>query len=98
MRENKFQSDLRKRLSEMFPGCFILKNDPTLLQGVPDLTILFNDRWAGLEVKRSASSPFEPNQEYYISVWNEMSFAAVIYPENEEEVLRGLQQALRPRR
>lgn len=96
--ESKYQSELRKRVENLFPGCFILKNDPNLIQGVPDLTILWRDRWAVLEVKRSANEAYEPNQEWYLELLNNMSFAACIYPENEEEVLDALQQTFRARR
>lgn len=98
MRESVYQAGLIKRLAQRFPGCHILRNDAMHTQGIPDLTILHNDRWAALEVKPSPSAPFQPNQEYYIGEFNRMSFAAVIYPENEEEVLDALQQAFESRR
>lgn len=94
--ESKFQSELKQELYEMFPGCFIFKQDTNEYQGVPDLLILYYDRWAMLEGKRSENEPFQPNQEWYLEHFNNMSFAACIYPENKEEVLRGLQQALQP--
>lgn len=75
-----------------------MKNDPTLQQGIPDLTILYKDMWAILEVKRSEREGPEPNQEWFIDKFNRMSFAAFIFPENEEEVLRDLQLAFEPRR
>jgi hypothetical protein len=96
--ENAYQPKVIKRLREEFPGCFILKNDSSYLQGVPDLIILYGSKWAMLEVKASAGSKFQPNQAYYVSELNHMSFAAFIYPENEDEVIRDLQQALEPRR
>ena len=98
MSERRYQAELIKRLREMFPGCLILKNDSSYMQGVPDLIILYHDRWGMLEVKASANSPFKPNQAYYVSELNSMSFAAFIYPENEEDVLHDLQQTLKPRR
>lgn len=98
MTERQYQSELIKRLEEIFPGCVILKNDSGLRQGIPDLTILWNQYWATLEVKMSNSSKRQPNQEYYIQQLNEMSFAACIYPENEEDVLSALQQAFKPSR
>lgn len=94
MRETVYESRLKLKLRSMFPGCVILKNDARYIQGLPDLTILFGDRWAMLEVKTSAQAPYEPNQEHYIDMMNEMSFAAVIYPQNEDEVLYDLQHAL----
>jgi hypothetical protein len=51
-----------------------------------------------LEVKVDASAPLRPNQEYYVRQMDDMSFAAIIYPENEEEVLAALQEAFTSRR
>jgi len=75
-----------------------LKNDPEYLQGIPDLTILYNDKWALLEVKASADSDERPNQSHYVGVASDMSFAAFIYPENETEVLNDLESAFSARR
>lgn len=93
MAESKYQAKLIRKLIRTFPGCLVLKNDSSYIQGIPDLLVLYGDRWAMLEVKDSASKPFQPNQEYYIEMLAQMSFAAVIYPSNEEEVIRGLQRA-----
>ena len=92
--ERDFQAKLIKDLRVMFKGCIILKNDPNYIQGVPDLIILYNDRWAALEVKKSEQASHRPNQEYYVDLMNEMSFASFIYPENKEEILYELQQTL----
>jgi hypothetical protein len=91
--ESVYQNKLISRLHRMFPGCVVLKNDAEYIQGVPDLTILFGSRWAMLEVKADANAPYRPNQEYYLEMFNEMSFAACIHPDNEEEVLDALQHA-----
>ena len=93
--ESLFQRLLIDELEEMFPGCVILKNDSTYRQGVPDLVVLYNERWAMLECKKDSTSRPRPNQPYYVDMLNDMSFAAFIYPENKEEVLRDLQQAFR---
>lgn len=98
MRESQYQVDLIETLRDLFPGCIVLKNDSSYLQGIPDLLILWHDKWAMLEVKASAESPSQPNQEYYVSLLGSMSYASFVYPEIEEEVLDGLQQALRPSR
>lgn len=82
----------------MFPGCIILKNDPGYFQGIPDLVIFYRDRWAMLEVKSNASATHRPNQDYLIELLNGMSYAAFIYPSNEQDILLGLQQALDPGR
>jgi hypothetical protein len=93
MLESAYQAKLIKKLRALFPGCVILKNDSSYLQGIPDIIILFRDRWAVLEVKRSRTEPYQPNQEYYILMLNEMSFAARIDPSNEQDVLDALQHA-----
>ena len=93
MKENEYQGRLIKKIKERFPGCEVLKNDPNYIQGVPDLTILYKDKWAALECKRSADASLQPNQSYYISKFDSMSFSRLIYPENEEEVLNELQQS-----
>lgn len=89
--ESGFQDKLREELKERFPGCMVFKMDQR--QGIPDLLILHEDKWASLECKRSANAKKQPNQEYYVGRMNEMSFSRFICPENKEEVLSELQQA-----
>lgn len=90
--ESDFQSSLIKDLCTRFEGCMVLKNDSSYLQGIPDLMILYHNKWAALECKKNQKSSHQPNQDYYISKMNEMSYAAFIYPENKEDVLNELQQ------
>lgn len=94
MRENEYQSKIIKRLKKDFPGCVVLKNDPNYIQGIPDLIMLYGDRWVALEVKANNRARHQPNQDYYILKMNEMSYAAFIYPENEEDVFNELQSTL----
>lgn len=96
MRESTFQAALIKQIKSLYPGCVVLKNDANYIQGFPDLLILYNDRWAALECKGSRTSTKQPNQEYYVSMLDEMSFAAFICPENKEAVLSELQRSFRP--
>ena len=98
MAESLFQKNLIQELTFMFTGCLILKNDEQYIQGIPDLLILYKKRWAMLECKRSKNAAHQPNQQYYINILGEMSFARFIYPENKEEVLNDLQNTFRPRR
>lgn len=93
MSENIYQAKLIRKLRRRFPDCMIMKNDTDYIQGIPDITILYGDRWAVLECKTSENARHQPNQDWYVARMNEMSFAAFIYPENEEEVLYALQQA-----
>lgn len=93
MLESAFQGALIKELKAMFPGCLVLKNDPNYIQGFPDLTVLYRDKWALLESKRETKASHRPNQDYYVNLADDMSFARFICPENKQEVLHELQQA-----
>lgn len=98
MRESKFQSNLIQKIKKLFPGSIVLKNDPTYIQGIPDLLILYKDKWASLEVKRSAGASHRPNQDYYVNKMNKMSFSRFIFPENETEVLTDLARLFKKNR
>ncbi len=87
MKESDFQSKLIKELKQLFPGCIVMKNDADYIQGIPDLTILYKDKWATLECKASESASHQANQDLYVSRMNEMSYSAFIFPENKIRVL-----------
>lgn len=86
--ESGFQDRLRNELMDMFPGCLIFKMEQ--FQGIPDLLILYKNKWASLECKKTANAKRQPNQEYYVGLMDEMSFSSFIYPENKDEVLDAL--------
>ena len=94
-KESQFQAELIREIKGKFPGCVVLKNDANYLQGLPDILILFEKKWAALECKRSQEASKRPNQEYYVNKMNDMSFARFICPENRDEVMNELQQAFR---
>jgi hypothetical protein len=89
--EGRFQDRLHERLYELFPGCKIFKMDQH--QGIPDLLVLWKDKWAMLECKAWRRAHKQPNQDYWVEHYGEMSFSRFINPENMEEVLDELQQA-----
>lgn len=92
MKENKFQSNLKKELKELFPGSIITKLDSGDIQGIPDLLVLYGNKWATLENKRNAKASKQPNQEYYVEKMDDMSFSRFIYPENKEQVIQELKE------
>lgn len=94
MLENKFQANLIREIKNMLPGCIVMKNDSSYIQGIPDLLILYKDKWASLECKKNARASKQPNQEYYVGMMNDMSFARFIRPENKEAILNELYQTL----
>lgn len=91
MSESAYQAQLIRKLKDRFPGCIVVKNDSSYQQGIPDLTVLYGEHWAMLEVKLNAHSTIRPNQEYFVEQLDTMSFAAFINPDNEEDVLDALQ-------
>lgn len=91
--ESGFQDNLIKDLKTMFPGCMTFKMEQ--MQGIPDLLILYKNKWASLECKKSANAKKQPNQEYYVGKMNEMSFSRFICPENKEEVLNELRSTFK---
>ena len=90
MKESEFQAKLIREIKKRFPGAIVLKNDPNYIQGFPDLTVLYKDHWAILEIKRSEKASHQPNQDYYISQADRMSVGRFVYPENMMEVLDDL--------
>ena len=98
LKENKFQASLIKEIQEQLPGCIILKNNASDIQGIPDLIILHKKKWAALETKRYIGAGKRPNQEYYLNKLNSMSYASFVYPENKQEVLHELANIFTPRR
>ncbi len=91
--ERDFQAKLIKDIKNMFVGCLVMKLDSGYIQGIPDLLILYEDKWAALEVKKNARAKRQPNQEYYVEKMNDMSFSRFIFPENKEDVLNDLYEA-----
>lgn len=92
-RESKFQAEVIRDLKDILPGCLVLKNDTSYIQGIPDLLVLYKNSWAALECKRHFSESFRPNQKYYLDMMDNMSFASMICPENKEEVFYDLQRS-----
>lgn len=92
MKESTFQASLIREIKDRFPGCIVMKNDPNYIQGIPDLTVLYKDRWATLECKGSENASHRPNQDYYVESMNKMSYSAFVHPGNKEDILDGLQQ------
>lgn len=99
MLESKYQADLIKDLKRDFEGCVVIINDSSIQQGIPDLLVLFRGGgWAMLEVKISETAVRQPNQEYWVDHYDELCYAAFIYPQNQEAVFDDLQQAFGARR
>ena len=93
--ERYFQKQLIKEIKKRFKGCIVCKMDPNYIQGIPDLLILYKNKWAALEVKNSQHASHRPNQEHYVNLMNKMSFSKFIYPENKERILNEMEQSFK---
>ena len=96
--EREIQPRIINKIKRRLPGVRIFKGDTRFQQGSPDLIVLYKDRWAVLEVKKDRTATRQPNQDYYVDLLNQMSYAALIHPDNEEDILDGLQRALQAER
>ena len=88
--ESKFQKEFFDEAKVRYPGCIVLKNDSGYIQGFPDWTLLYENKWAVLEMKRKQGARKQPNQEYYVDKLNKMSFSRFVFPENKDEVFEDL--------
>ncbi len=93
--ESGFKRKLIREIEQRFPGAFVIKTNANHVQGIPDQIILYGQYWAMIEAKDDEDSPHQPNQDYYVDMFNNMSYATFVYPQNKEDVLHELQQALR---
>lgn len=84
--EGQFKKDTKERLEVIFPGCFLHEMKQGK-QGIPDTLILYKDKWALLEFKKSKTAHQQPNQRYYVKQFGLMGYSSFIYPENVEQVI-----------
>lgn len=96
--ESRFQKEFIDEAKARYPGCVALKNDSSYIQGFPDWTILYGDRWAVLEMKKERGAHKQPNQEYYVGKLNKMGFSRFVFPENKDEVFEDLDRHFKRKR
>ena len=96
--ESKFQKDFIDEAKERYPDCVVLKNDSSYIQGFPDWTLLYEDKWAVLEMKKERGAHKQPNQEYYVNKLDKMSFSRFVFPENRDEVFEDLDRFFKRKR
>jgi hypothetical protein len=95
---NGFQYQMRKRLEREFPGCIVLKNDPSWIGGIPDLLMVWGPHWAALETKAEPKSKRQPNQPFYVDKMDRMSYASFVSQDNVEEVIDEIHRSFGSRR
>lgn len=93
--ESAFKIKLIKQIERDFPGAIVLKNDANRHRGILDHLVLYGPRWAMFEAKAFEGASHRPSQDYYVDLFNKMSYASFVYPENREEFLYELQKTFR---
>lgn len=93
--EGNFKSKLIKDIEREIPGCIVTKLEADQKEGIPDILILHENKWATLEAKKNKSEvtksrPNKRQQDYYVMTMDKMSFSRYVYPENKQEVLNEL--------
>lgn len=84
MTEKRLQAEIIRFL--VSKGAYVLKNDATYRQGVPDLSFWHPDLSGMIEVKAHDNSPYQPLQEKTIAKLEAMGiFVCVIHNENWAE-------------
>ena len=92
--EGNVQDAVKKRILKEFPGAHVCKTDPNLWgwQGVPDLLIIYKDKWAFLEMKRHKDAARQANQDYWVRTLDKQGCAAFCYPEVREQAFKKLHE------
>lgn len=90
-KENEYQAYIMKKLRKTYGDDYVIKIPGYVLQGIADIEVTHGAKYARLEAKAYKDAAHRPNQEYRINEINKQGgFARFIYPENEKEVLKEL--------
>lgn len=95
MLESSFKADFKKEVARRLPHVQMYE-PKTHTRSAPDLIILGWGTWAVCEFKRDRDADEQPNQDRTIKILSEMGRAEFVYPDNVEEVLRGLEDLFSP--
>lgn len=96
MKESAIQKKIIDEIKVRLPGAIVIKNDARYIQGYPDLSIHYKDKYALLETKRASNSSKRPNQDYYISkAKQDGAFASFINFDNKDAVLDEMERSLK---
>lgn len=93
MLEKEFQKKVISFLKKQ--GCFVMKTDPTVHNGVADLFFCKDGFYGFIECKRSKTARFRPGQKEFIEKMDIWSYATVAYPENWSDIQKELKEILK---
>lgn len=92
--ESTLQSNIRKYLKSK--GCYVLviRPQPGIPDGCPDILFMLEGFWGGIEVKDSPGAPYQPLQEPTLEKLELWSWARRVDPTNWPIVQEELEKIL----
>lgn len=92
--ESRLQSDIRRYLKSK--GCYVLviRPQPGIPDGCPDIIFMLEGFWGSIEVKKSPTAGYQPLQKETLAVHDEWSWARRVDPKSWPSVLRELEGML----
>lgn len=92
--ESRLQTEIRKYLKGMGCDVLVIKPQPGIPAGWEDIMFFKEGFWGAIEVKDSASAPYQPLQEDRLKKHNEWSWARRVDPTNWHQIKRELEGIL----
>ena len=92
--ESTLQSNIRKYLRSK--GCYVLviRPQPGIPEGCPDIIFMLEGFWGSIEVKKDPKADYQPLQEVTIAKHNQWSWSRRVDPTNWAQVKAELEAML----
>lgn len=92
--ESTLQSNIRKYLRSK--GCYVLviRPQPGIPEGCPDVLFMLEGFWGSIEVKAAPGSPYQPLQQETISKHDKWSWSRRVDPTNWNQIKAELEAIL----
>lgn len=92
--ESNLQIEIRKYLKSK--GCYVLviKTQPGIPDGCPDILFMLEGFWGAIEVKRGPKAPYQPLQKETLEKFNAWSWARRVDPTDWPSIRRELDELL----
>jgi len=80
--ESRLQSDIRKFLKSHRCYVLVIKPQPGIPDGCPDVIFMKEGFWGSIEVKDSPTAKYQPLQKETVAMHNTMSWSRRVDPTN----------------
>lgn len=93
-RESDLQSEIRKYLKSKKCFVMVIRPQPGIPDGTPDIMFMLEGFWGGIEVKDSPTSKWQPLQKETLEKFNKWSWAKRVDPTNWPIIKKELESIL----